>query len=117
MIPPVHRPGDEAQVDFFKVTVEVGGVVRKAWKSLLRLMYSRRDFAWLYESCNQLAFLDGHLKAFAHLGGVPARVVPDNLCSAVKRIVGADRELTERFQALASHYLFAPCFARRGEHP
>jgi len=115
MIPLVHRPGDEAQVDFFEVTVEVGGGVRKAWKFLLRLMYSGRDYAWLYSSCDQLAFLDGHVRAFAHLGGVPARLVYDNLSSAVKRIVGVERELAERFLALSSHYLFEPCFARRGE--
>ena len=29
-IPLVHRPGDEAQVDFFEVTVDEGGVRRKA---------------------------------------------------------------------------------------
>ncbi len=115
MIPLIHRPGEEAQVDFFEVTVEVGGVVRKAWKFLLRLMYSGRDFAWLYERCDQLAFLDGHVRAFSHLGGVPWRIVYDNLSSAVKRIVGAERQLTERFLALSSHYLFDPCFARRGE--
>lgn len=115
MIPLVHRPGEEAQVDFFEVTVEVAGMVRKAWKFVLRLMYSGRDFAWLYESCDQLAFLDGHVRAFAHVGGVPWRIVYDNLSSAVKRIVGVERELTERFLALSSHYLFEPCFARRGE--
>jgi len=115
MIPLVHRAGDEAQVDFFEVTVEVGGVMRKAWKFLLRLMYSGRDYAWLYDHCDQLAFLDGHVRAFDHLGGVPRRIVYDNLTSAVKRIVGADRELTERFIALSSHYLYEPCFTRRGE--
>jgi len=115
MIPLVHRPGDEAQVDFFEVTVEVAGVVRAAWKFVLRLMYSGRDFAWIYESCDQLAFLDGHVRAFAHLGGVPWRIVYDNLSCAVKRIVGVERELTDRFVALSSHYLFEPCFARPGE--
>jgi hypothetical protein len=29
-------------------------------------MYSGREFAWLYERCDQLAFLDGHVRAFAH---------------------------------------------------
>jgi hypothetical protein len=47
----VHRPG-EGQVDFFEVTVEVGGERRKAWKFLLRLMYSGRDFVWLYDRCD-----------------------------------------------------------------
>ncbi len=43
-VPLVHRPGDDAQVDFFEVSVEEDGVVRKAWKLLVRLMHSGRDF-------------------------------------------------------------------------
>jgi hypothetical protein len=43
------------------------------------------------------------------------RIVYDNLTVAVKEIVGSERELTERFTALVSHYLFEPCFARPGE--
>jgi transposase len=113
-VPLVNRPG-EAQVDFFEVVVEVGGERRKAWEFLLRLMYSGREFAWLYERCDQLAFLDGHVRAFAHLGGVARRCVYDNLAAAVRKIVGARRELTGRFLALVSHYLFEPDFARIGE--
>ena len=113
-VPLIHRPG-EAQIDFFEVVVEVGGERRKAWEFLLRLMYSGREFAWLYERCDQLAFLDGHVRAFAHLGGVARRCVYDNLAAAVRKIVGARRELTGRFLALVSHYLFEPDFARIGE--
>ncbi len=113
-VPLVHRPG-EAQVDFFEVTVDVGGERRKVWKFLLRLMYSGRDFVWLYDTCDQLAFLDGHVRAFSVLGSVPCRLVYDNLSAAVKRRVGLERELTDRFRALVSHYLFEPCFARPGE--
>src|SRR5918992_425756 len=111
-VPLVHRPGEEAQVDFFDVTVEEGGQRRKAWKFVMRLMYSGRDFLRLYEGCDQLSLLDAHVRALEYLGGVPERIVYDNLSAAVKRIVGAERELTERFAALASHYLFEPCFAR-----
>jgi hypothetical protein len=40
----------------------------------------------------------------------------DNLRPAVVRIlVGGERALTPRFAALASHYLFEPCFCRPGE--
>lgn len=113
-VPLVHHPG-EAQVDFFEVVVEIGGERRKAWKFLLRLMYSGREFAWLYERSDQVAFLDGHVRAFAHLGGVARRCVFDNLGLAVRKIVGAHRELTGRFQALVSHYLFEPDFTRIGE--
>jgi len=114
-IPLVHRAGDEAQVDFFQVTVDEDGIRRKLWKFVMRLMYSKRDFVWLYDHCDQLAFLDGHVRAFAYFGGVPKRVVYDNLTAAVKVGVRSKRELTERFKALVSHYLFEPCFARPGE--
>lgn len=49
-VPVIHRVGDEAQVDFFEVTVELGGEWVKAWKFLLRLMYSGREFVWLYQA-------------------------------------------------------------------
>jgi transposase len=114
-IPLVHRPGEEAQVDFFEVSVEEGGQLKKVQKFVMRLMYSGRDFVRLYERADQLSFLDAHVRAFAYLGGVPSRVVYDNLSVAVKRLVGSERQLTERFAALASHYLFEPCFARPRE--
>jgi transposase len=114
-VPLVHRVGDEAQVDFFEVTVELDGQWHKAWKFLLRLMYSGREFVWLYQRCDTIAFLDGHVRAFAYLGGVPRRCIYDNLPAAVRKIVGVERKLTKRFEALVSHYLFEPCFARVGE--
>lgn len=114
-VPLVHRPGDEAQIDFFDVRVDVGGERRRAWMFVLRLMYSGRDFAWIYERADQVSFLDGHVRAFAALGGVPHRCIYDNLKPAVRRLVLPERDLTARFTALASHYLFEPCFTRRGE--
>jgi len=116
-VPLVHRPGDDAQIDFFEVTVEEGGIMRKAWKFLVRLMHSGRDFIHIYDRCDQLSFLDGHVRAFAYLGGVPKRMVYDNLSAAVKRRAGMihDRELTDAFRSLVSYYLFEPCFARPGE--
>jgi transposase len=115
-VPLTYRPGDLAEVDFFEVLVELDGTRRKAWLFLMRLMYSGRDFAWIYERQDQISFLDGHVRAFAHFAGVPARLAYDNLKPAVVRIlVGGARALTPRFAALASHYLFEPCFCRPGE--
>ena len=36
---------------------------RQASKFLMRLMYSGRDFIRLYERQDQIAFLDGHVRA------------------------------------------------------
>jgi transposase len=114
-IPLEYRPGEVAQVDFFEVTVDVAGQRQAAWEFLMRLPFSGKDFAWIYERCNQIAFLDGHVRAYQYLGGVAARGVYDNLAAAVKRRLGLEVQLTDRFRALASHYLFEPCFTRRGE--
>jgi transposase len=114
-IPLVYPPGDSGQVDFFEVTVDEAGQRRTAWKFVMRLMYSGRDFAWLYDRCDQVAFLDGHVRAFAYFDGVAKRLVYDNLTAAVKSRVGLERQLSSRFEALVSHYLFDPCFARPGE--
>jgi transposase len=113
-VPLVHHPGDEAQVDFFEVVVEVAGAWVRAWLFVMRLMFSGRDFGWLYERADQVSFLDGHVRAFEHFGSVPHRCVYDNLGSAVRRMVSRERQLTGRFAALVSHYLFEPCFTRPG---
>lgn len=115
-VPLTYRPGDLAEVDFFEVLVDRDGTRRKAWLFLMRLMYSGRDFGWIYERQDQVSFLDGHVRAFAHFGGVPHRIAYDNLKLAVARIlVGGERALTGRFAALASHYLLEPCFCRPRE--
>jgi transposase len=111
-IPLLYRPGEVAQIDFFEVTVEEAGRVRKVWKFLMRLMCSGFDFVWLYDHCDQLAFLDGHVRAFTFYDAVPSRCVYDNLSAAICRRVGAAPRLSDRFAALSSHYLFEPCFAR-----
>jgi transposase len=114
-IPLIFRPGEVAQVDFFEVYVDILGERRKVYLFLMRLMYSGRDFAWLCERQDQVCFLDAHVRAFNHFGGVPQRVVYDNLKPAVKKVLRKGRELTRDFAALAAHYAFEACFARPGE--
>jgi hypothetical protein len=112
-VPLVYRPGDLAEVDFFEVLVDVAGQRKKAWMFLMRLMHSGRDFVRLYPRQDQICFLDAHVRAFEHFGAVPQRLLYDNLKPAVTRVlVGFERELSARFAAMATHYVFEPCFAR-----
>lgn len=112
-VPLVYKPGDLGEVDFFEVLADVGGERRKAWMFVLRLMHSGRDFAWLYPRQDQVCFVDGHVRAFAHLGSVPQRLLYDNLKAAVAKVlIGSERKLTARFTAMAAHYAVEPCFAR-----
>lgn len=112
-VPLVYPAGDLAEVDFFEVLVDLSGKRTKVWMFVMRLMHSGRDFAWLYTRQDQTSFLDGHVRAFEHFGCVPQRIAFDNLKAAVTKIlIGSERQLSARFEALASHYLFEPCFCR-----
>jgi hypothetical protein len=85
-VPLTYRPGDLAEVDFFEVLVDVDGTRRKAWLFLMRLMYSGRDFAWIYERQDQISFLDRFHSATASLTRVtPTRwpSVSNSSCSRV----------------------------------
>ena len=112
-VPLVYPAGDLAEVDFFEVLLDLAGRRQKAWMFVMRLMHSGRDFACLYMRQDQVSFLDGHVRAFAHFDCVPQRIAYDNLKAAVKKIlVGSERQLAARFEALASHYLFEASFCR-----
>ncbi len=53
--------------------------------------------------------LDAHNQAFEYFGGVPKRMVYDNLKTVVDTIfVGKERRFNWRFLTLANHYLFEP---------
>lgn len=112
-VPLEYAAGDLAQVDFFEVFIDVDGKRRKGWMFVMRLMHSGRDFARIYARQDQVAFLDGHVRAFEHFGAVPQRIAYDNLRVAVaRRLADSERELTTRFAALSSHYLFEASFCR-----
>lgn len=99
-VPLVHRPGDEAQVDFFEVTVEVGGERRRAWKFVLRLMFSGRDFVWLYERCDQVAFLDGHVRSRRRRSGFRA---PKNSFNLANSMTSRIHEVLRRATCSGQH--------------
>src|SRR6202044_731176 len=76
-VPLVYPAGDLAEVDFFEVLVELAGAMVKGWMFVMRLMPSGRDFAWLYTRQDQTCFLDGHVRAFAHVVGLALGVRAD----------------------------------------
>jgi hypothetical protein len=66
-------------------------------------------FVIAYPRETQEMVLAAHSQAFAYFGGVPKRMVYDNLKTVVDTIfVGKERRFNRRFMALANHYLFEP---------
>ena len=108
---PLSHPPGEAQVDFGQARIIHNGEEMTAAMLVMTLPYSDAIFVCVYpRECTE-AFLDGHRRAFAFFGGVPKRISYDNSRIAVKRIMcGRQRELTDAFLRLQSHYLFAHHF-------
>ena len=113
---PLHHPPGHAQVDFGEAAVEVRGRREKIAFFCLILPHSDVWFVKAYPSETTEAFLDGHVSAFAFLGGVPRSILYDNTTLAVARILGdGTRRRTQAFTHLQSHHLFHDRFGRPGK--
>jgi transposase len=72
----------------------------------MALPYSDVFFVKAYERECTETFWDGHVQAFKFFGGVPKRITYDNSRIAMSKIIGPrQRDLTEGFLQLVSHYL------------
>jgi len=116
MVPQTHPAGQEAEVDFGQFEASIAGVVLRLWMFILRLSHSGKAVHIAYANQAQESFLDGHVKAFEALGGVPTGMIRyDNLKPAVLRcMLGRERFENPKFVALRSHYGFDSFFCRPG---
>ena len=102
-------PGEVCQFDWSHEQVELGGVMQTIKVAHFRLTFSRQMFVVAYPRETQEMVFDAHDRAFAFFGGVPLRMVYDNLKTVVETIfIGKERRFNRRFMALANHYLFEP---------
>ena len=116
MFVPLSHPPGHAQCDFGVALVVIGVVERKAHCFVIDLPHSVGCFVRAYPAETTEAFLDGHVSAFAFLGGVPRSIRYDNTTLAVAKILGdGRRQRTRAFTELQSHYLFEDRFGRPGK--
>lgn len=108
-VPLIFPPGETCQFDWSHEMAVIGGVEQTVKVAHFRLSYSRQMFVMAYPRETQEMVLDAHNQAFAFFGGVPKRLVYDNLKTVVDAIfVGKERRFNRRFLTLANHYLFEP---------
>jgi len=101
--------GDACQFDWSHEQVELAGVLQTIKVAHFRLAYSRQMFVVAYPRETQEMVLDAHNRAFAFFGGVPSRLIYDNLKTVVDAVfTGKERKFNRRFLCLANHYLFEP---------
>ena len=79
---------------------------RPAYVFVATLCYSRHQYAELVFDQKMPTWIGLHRRAFEFWGGVPRRIVPDNLKAAVSQALVYDPVLGEAYRRMAQHYGF-----------
>lgn len=108
-------PGEQGQVDWADCgTIRIGNAERKLSAFVMVLSYSRMIYAEFTLSQCLEDFLQAHLRAFRFFGGVPQKLLYDNLKSVCLTRLGADIRFNPRLLEFSGHYLFEPVLCQPG---
>jgi transposase len=116
-----RRPGEEAQVDFGYAGMmqdPSSGQMRRSWAFVMTLSWSRHQYVEFVFDQRVETWLLCHRRAFEYFGGVPQRVVLDNLKAAILRACQDEPQVQQAYRECAQHYgfLIAPCRPRTPQH-
>ncbi len=104
--PPV-APGSEAQIDYGLLGRWLDPVtekMRRVWAFVMVLACSRHMFVRPVLTMDAWSWLDCHVRAFEYFGGIPERLVPDNLRTGVEKSDLYDPKSNRSYAELAEHY-------------
>jgi transposase len=114
------QPGEEAEVDFGYVGMmrDEEGNLRKTWAFVMVLGWSRYAYVEFVFNQKVETWLRCHRNALAFFGGVPQRLVIDNLKSGITRAIWDDPQVQMAYRECAEHYgfLILPCRPATPEH-
>lgn len=112
--------GQEGQVDFGHVGTmqDISGKSRKLYVFVMTLSHSRYRYVEFTFSQDQVSWAQLHISAFNFFGGVPARIILDNLKAGVIKPDIYDPILNETYSELSRFYGFTidPAKVYKPEH-
>lgn len=111
-----YLPGEEAQVDWATLGwVSVGKARRPVYAFVMVLPFSGDCWVGFYHDMKSTTVLEAHVGAFQSFGGVPRRILYDNMKTAVLEHAGDAVRYHPDLLALADFYRFEPvaCKPRR----
>jgi transposase len=103
-----YRPGQVLQLDWAEMATRprLAGRERRVYALVASLPYSGAQTAFFSLEMTLESFLEGHVRAFEWLGGVPRECVYDNLRAVVARRERDEVVWNRRFLHLRGHYGF-----------
>ena len=109
----VPLAGEEAQVDWATIgSLQVGHTRRPIYALVVVLPFSRDCWVGFYHDMKTTTLLEAHVEAFEALGGVPRRVLYDNMKTAVLERDGDAVRFHPALLGLADAYGFEPVACR-----
>lgn len=110
-VPLKFMHGEAAQFDWSTETVFIEGMPRIIKLAHMKLCSSRAFHLTAYPNEAHEMLFDAHHRAFAAFGGVPKRVIYDNMKTAIDKVLPhKQRTVNVRFEVMCGHYLFEPDF-------
>lgn len=114
-------PGEIMDVDFGFLGLfwdSIESRFRKTWVFSARLRHSRKAYREVVFDQNVTTFIKCHIHAFEWFGGVPAKVVLDNLKAGVIKSCIDNDQLNRSYREMAEYYqvLIDPCLPYTPEH-
>lgn len=108
------NPGEMVQVDFGsgpKITDTTTGEQFPTWFFVMTLAFSRHQYVEVVKNQKIATWLGCHRRAFEFFGGVPAKVMVDNLKAAITKACWHDPEVQRSYAECAEGYgfLISPC--------
>jgi len=115
------KAGEEAQVDFGsagKMIDSETGILRRAHAFIMTLSCSRIHYVEFVFDQSQRTWVKCHIHAFEFFGGVPERIVLDNLKSGILKPHTYDPVFNRAYAECAKHYGFIidPAKIRKARH-
>ncbi|MGH4052528.1 MAG: IS21 family transposase [Clostridium sp.] len=106
------HPFGEAQLDFGEIHYyDKDGMFKKCYELVMSFPASNGAYIQLCRSQNQECLLESMQKIFEYMGGVPTRILFDNMSSAVTKILPeGKRKLVDQFSRFVLHHRFKASF-------
>jgi transposase len=111
-----HKPGEIMEVDWagqnaFIRNTDTGGHI-KAHIFVAVLPYSGYTYVEAFLSQDQESWIQAHINAYGHFGGVTRVLVPDNLKTGIVKHTRHETVVNKAYQEMAEHYRTAVIPAR-----
>lgn len=107
-----YHPAGQAQVDFGEAYIyDEKDELKKMYELVVSFPYSNAAYSQLCNSQNQECLLEAMQRIFEHAGGVPTRILFDNMSTAVAKILPKrQRKLADGFSRFVLHHRFNAVF-------